>query len=302
MMQKILAFVLISLCTTNLIVAQTNTILPYTGARIFAQGVLVKNIDITVDGYNLTNNVVPVNKEIMYRFQLPSGFKMDASKNAFAAAEVILQDANGKELSKSPNVLSTNAAGGFSPANFKELKITVGLRPDVLKSNPSCFVSIRLYDLKGTNQLKLYMPVVFNKPGTGFQAAQGITLAKIDGAAQAYINNVKLSTIYNTVDTSIRVNKTMAYQSFEMMQIQGVAMDEVLAGTESFWVYDEATLTEIKIADKLLKSVGGSAEGIVSKYVVKIPFRTKADRKKYVIRFRWENKDKKRVIDIVANS
>ena len=40
-----------------------------------------------------------------------------------------------------------------------------------------------------------------------------------------------------------------------MPGITGTSMNEVLAGTNSFWVYDK-NMNEIKIADKLLKKVG----------------------------------------------
>ena len=294
---------LLATCTTLAAasLAQLNTVLPFSGAQVFAEGIVVNHIDITVDGYNLTSNTVGLNKEVIFKFQQPKAFVSNSSQYAFAGAEVTLLDANGKSLSTTPNVLSLNSSTGFSPAQFKEIKITVGLQPEIIKTNNNCAIVIRIFDLKSKKQLRLRMPIVISKPGDFFAAAKGVTQVKANDASLAYINNVKVEKIFSSTDTTIKVNSSMAYQSLEISKITGVAMETILGGTETFMVYDEGSLQEVKIKDRLLKKVNGTVEGVVGMYTVKIPYRLKSDSKKYIVRFRWQSKDKKQIIDIVTN-
>ena len=300
-MKKKFFFLAVTFVFATVIFAQSNTVLPFTGAQLFAEGITADNIEITVDGYNLTNNTVGINKEVIFRFQQPKAFVTDANKNSFAAAEVTLLDANGKILSVTPNVLSSNSTSGFSPSQFKEIKITVGLRQEVIKSNNACTIAIKIFDLKSKKLLRLRLPVVISKPGDFFFASKGVVQVKANDASVAYINNVKVEKIVSGTDTTIKVNATMAYHSLEISKIAGVAMATILTGTESFYVYEQTTLQEVKIKDRLLKKVNGTVEGVVGMYTLKIPYRLKTDNKKYVVRFRWQSKDKKQIIDIVTN-
>lgn len=77
-------------------------------------------------------------------------------------------------------------------------------------------------------------------------------------------------------------------------------MNEILAGKESFWVFGN-NMDQVTIPDKLLKQVKGAMEDDIVNYTLKIPFKLKTRSDKYYIRFRWESRDMKKVIDLVIN-
>ena len=113
------------------------------------------------------------------------------------------------------------------------------------------------------------------------------------------IEGVKIGTIKEDVDNEIRVNPNMQYLSYEILQISGVTMAEVLSGKESFVVTDEKGKL-INIPDKVLHKVNGSLESNMVNYTVKIPFRLKTDNSPRKIYFKWEGPDKKKLIELTT--
>lgn len=125
-----------------------------------------------------------------------------------------------------------------------------------------------------------------------------VTIKSSDNSP-ASANAVKVVKVDIMVDTTIRVKPVNAYMSMDFSTVTGTTMTEVLSGNNLFWVYDEK-MKEIKIADKLLKKVGGSMESSVVNFTVKIPFRLKTDKKKYTVKYRWESPDKRKWIEVTT--
>jgi len=299
MLKKILCLFIPAFSLINFALAQKNGILPLTGIRFFNEGIWAKNIDVNVDGSNLLSDRVGLNKEVEIKLQLPTGFT-PAAGNFFAGAEVTLLSSRGAVLSKTPNVFSMNEAKGIAPAAFKEVIVKVGLRSDIIKAEPSVTIQVRFYDLKSKNQLRLEFPVTIARPGEPLQVSKLAVFVKTTDGSPAITSMLKIKNVEVTVDTAIRVNPKMAYISLDIPGIEGTSMDDVLAGTETFWVYDDK-LNSVKTADKLLKKVGGSMESSIVNYVLKIPYKLKTSAaQNYVVRFRWESKDKKKIFDIVV--
>lgn len=118
--------------------------------------------------------------------------------------------------------------------------------------------------------------------------------------ATGFAAYLKMNTAIIMVDTSIKVAPKMAYMSIDMHGITGSTLAEMMAGNTYFWVTDKAG-KPIKIGDKFLKRIKSSMETNEINYTAKIPYRIKTDVKNvYTVRFRWESKDRKKVIDIVT--
>ena len=284
----------------NAVLAQDRGILALTGARYFNEGISAKNIEIKIDGSYLLNNRVPLNKEIEFRVQSATGFTDDKAKTIFAAAELTILSAKGAVLLKVPNIFKDNEAKGFPAAAFKELTAKVQLKPEFIKTEPGCNIKLRFYDLKGKNQLRVEFPVTMMRAGEPLQTSKLANQIKSAVSAEALSVGTKVKNVHVTLDTAIRVSPKMAYASFDMTGIEGSTLSEMLSGKESFWVYD-SDLNEVKITDKQLKQVKGAMEDNVVDYLSKIPFRLKTmTGKTYYVRFRWENQDKRKVIDVVV--
>jgi hypothetical protein len=123
---------------------------------------------------------------------------------------------------------------------------------------------------------------------------------KIDGNATGHCCDLKVKSAVVKVDTSIRVSPGTAYWSIEMEEITGTSLPEIANGTNSFWVTDKNG-KEVKIKERFLKKIAATMENNLVNYTVKIPFRPKTDTKSaYIVRYRWESADRKKIIDIVS--
>ncbi len=273
-----------------------NSILPLTGAKIFSSGLSAKSIEISVDGYILLNNTVPLNKEVVFKIINPTGFATESMK-IFPAAEVTVNNGSGSMLGKTADAFASVASTGYTTDKAKELIIKTGLGASVIKGNTSLNITINLTDRKSKQSMKIIFPLTIATASQGLQASSGVMSVKSNGPNPIYTSNIKVASAETFVDTAIRVNPAMAYRSLELTNIAGATIDEVLAGTETYYVYHATTLAEVKLNDKLLKRVKAGVEGNVSSYLLKIPYRLKKDNTKYIVRFRWESKEGKRVID-----
>ena len=281
-------------------VGQQAGILAFTGCRYFQEGLTVKEISIKVDGAYLLSNTVTLNKEVEISFLAPAGFSEDRNKLVFAGAEITVTGTKSAVLYKMPNYFKDNEIKGLQASGTKLLQVKIPLRQEMLKSETACMILVRLYDLKGKNQLRVELPVMITKPGEQMLLSKTVNQLKGEGVVSAGTSIVKIRQLDVTTDTSISVSPKMAYLSLDMKSIEGTSMTELVSGKESFWAYDNI-LADIKIPDKQLKQVKGSMEDNLADYLSKIPFRLKSlTGKAFFIRCRWVSTDRKKVIDVVV--
>ena len=282
--------------------AQKNGILPLTGMKFFNEGIAATSIDIKIDGAQLLSNRIPLNKEIEIRLLQPAGFATDNNKTMFAGAEVIVLSPRGEVLLNNPNVFLKSYSNGFYAKDLNNFSIKLGIGTDLMRGNFSGLLKVRLYDLKGKNQLRLEIPVSFAKPGEPLQVSKSAKNIKSNTGAYGMINGLQAKDMLVNVDTTIKVSPKMAYTSMDISNIEGSSLSEIFQGKESFWVYD-SELNEVKITDILLKKVKGAMENNTVNCTLKIPYRLKSNYAKlYTVRYRWESADKSQVIDVVVKN
>ncbi len=282
--------------------AQKNGILPLSGMKFFSEGIAAGTIDIKIDGAQLLSNRLPLNKEIEIRLQQASGFTINNSKIMFAGAEVIVLSPRGEVLLNNPNALLTSYSNGFYAKDLDALSIKFGIGTHLMKGNLGGVLKIRLYDLKGKNQLRLEISVSFAKPGETLQVSKTTKNIKSSVGVNGIINGLQAKEMQVNVDTTIKVSPKMAYTSMNISNIEGSSLSEIFSGKETFWVYD-SDLNEVKITDILLKKVKGAMENNTVNCTLKIPYRLKTNiNKMYTVRYRWESLDKRQVIDVVVKN
>lgn len=282
--------------------AQKNGILPLSGMKFFNDGIGATSIDIKIDGAQLLSNRLPLNKEIEIRLEQASGFTMDNSKKMFAGAEIIVVSPRGEVLLNNPNALLMSYSNGFYAKDLNALSIKFGIGTHLMKGNFGGILKVRLYDLKGKNQLRLEIPVSFAKQGESVQVSKTTKNIKSNEGVNGIINGLQAKDMQVNVDTTIKVSPKMAYTSMNISNIEGSSMAEMFQGKETFWVYD-SDLNEVKITDILLKKVKGALEDNTVDYTLKIPYRLKTNNTKlYTVRYRWESADKSQVIDVVVKN
>jgi hypothetical protein len=297
-------FVSFSLCLifANTGFAQQNGVLPLTGMKFFNEGIAANSIDIKIDGAQLLSNRLPLNKEIEIRLQQPTGFTVDNSQTMFAGAEVIVLSPRGEILLKNPNAFLTSYSKGFHAKDLNAFSIKFGVGTDIMKGNFGGVLKVRLYDLKGKNQLRLEIPVTFARPGETVQVSRSAKNIKANIGVNGMISGLQAKDMLVNVDTTIKVAPKMAYTSMDISNIEGSSLSEIFSGKETFWVYD-SDLNEVKITDILLKKVKGAMENNTVNCTLKIPYRLKTNSNKlYTVRYRWESPDKSQVIDVVVRN
>ncbi len=292
-------FLFALLLIVNNVVAQNN-ITPFTGIKYFQEGVTIKGIEVKLNAMTLLHNRVPLNKDIEIFLQQPTGFTTDAKKIIFAAAEVSIVSPKGDVLFTNPNALAANATTGFVSKLFTTTVVKCAITSQIIKANTNAIIKIRLYDLKGKNQLRLEFLVNITRPGEALLLSKIAKPIKTPTNVTMFINDIKVGGVKVGVDTSIKTNSKMAYLALDILKIDGSSFVGILEGKEEFWVYDK-NLNPIKPNEIILKEVKGTMEGTTVNSFVKIPYRLKtAVASGYTVRYRWHSNDLLQVIDVVV--
>jgi hypothetical protein len=122
---------------------------------------------------------------------------------------------------------------------------------------------------------------------------------KTPSGTTAQSNGLKCGAIVVTIDTTIRVNPKYAYLSVEFTGLTGTVQAEIVEGNNIFWVFDKAG-KEVIIKEKVLKKISAAMGENTSNMLIKIPFRLKTDKNMYTVHYRWENKDKRKNLDLLT--
>lgn len=282
--------------------AQKKGMLPLTGLQYYNEGITAQSLALKINGQQLYGNRVPLNQDIEISFQQPAGFVADNKKNYFAAVEYLLVSAKGDVVLTKPNLLSVNEAKGFAAKEMKLLTAKFNIPEGLLQPNSKATIKIRLYDMKGKNQLRIEYPVSIAYPRETIWLTKTSQTLKSPPGSMFMVNDIQPKSLAFSVDTDVKSDPKMDYMNLDISKIGGTDVISMLQGKDYFWVYD-STYKEIKIKEILLKKVGGAMEGGNVNCTVKIPFRPKKGAATgYIVRYRWESADKKQVMDIVVTN
>jgi len=290
-------FTCLSLC-----VAQKKGMLPLTGLQYYEEGISAKSMAIMINGLQLYGNRIPLNQDIEFSFQQPSGITADKKKVYFIGAEYVLLSAKGDVLLTKPNLLALNETKGFTAKDIKALTVKLNIAEGLVQPNAKATIRLRLFDLKGKNQLRLEYPVSISYPREMTWLTKSVQTLKSPPGSIFMVADIQPKSLVFSVDTAVKSDPKMAYMNLDISKIGGTDVISMLQGKDYFWVYD-SSYKEIKIKEILLKKVGGAMEGGNVNCTVKIPFRPKNGRPTgYIIRYRWESADKKQVMDVVVTN
>lgn len=280
--------------------AQKKGMLPLTGLQYYEEGVSAQSMAIKINGQQLYGNRIPLLQDIDISFQQPAGFVADKKKNYFIVAEYTLVSAKGDVLQTKPNLLALNEAKGFTAKDMKSLTARFNIPEGLVQPNSKATIKIRLYDMKGKNQLRIEYPVSIAYPRETIWLTKASQTLKSPPGSMFMVTDIQPKSLAFFVDTDVKSDPKMDYMNLDITKIGGTDVISMLQGKDYFWVYD-STYKEIKIKEILLKKVGGAMEGGNVNCTVKIPFRPKNGKpNKYIVRYRWESADKKQVMDIVV--
>jgi hypothetical protein len=295
-MRRIFLPVIISAFFSFTVVAQTNSILPFTGIKYFREGVWGKQIEVTVNGNTLTSNKIPVNTDFEIKLLEPRGFIPDAAGKYYPGIKVLLMNTKKDTLGYSPNIFSKNESIGFSNASFKSLRVSLGFNTAILKPRDTVYQYITFFDTKSSNKLLLEFPVVI---ADSLQLGDWISTASgTRGYNAAACGSIQFKKIEVYLDSTYYPQSL--YHSIRSAEMLGITTAEINKGSFTTWVYDEKMkeLPAVKESKQYAaKTFTGKEEVNI---LVQVPLNP-ADKnnKNYTVRYRWQSSDGKKVIDIV---
>ena len=214
--------------------AQNKGMLPLTGMRYVKEGIWAKMIVVKINGEQLYGNRIPWNKEIEVSLQEPTGFTADKKKIVYAGAEFNLFSAKGDLLLKNPNLFLLNEAKGFVPKDYKSLSMKIGIPEGLIQPNSKGVIKIRVYDLKGKNQLTLEYPIVIAYPRETIPFTKLILPLVSPAGSVAMVTGMKAKNLAVSIDTLVSTNPLMAYMKLEISKIDGTDIVGLLQGRKLF--------------------------------------------------------------------
>ena len=197
-------FLCLQFCT-----AQKKGMLPLTGLQYYEEGISTQSLAIKINGQQLYGNRIPLNQYIDISFQQPAGFLADKKKNYFIAAEYTLVSAKGDVLLTKPNLLLLNEAKGFTAKDIKLLTVRFNIPEGLVQPNSKATVKIRLYDLKGKNQLRLEYPVSISYPRETIWLTKTSQTLKSPPGSVFMVTGIQAKSLAFSVDTDVKSDPKM---------------------------------------------------------------------------------------------
>ncbi|UEG51215.1 hypothetical protein LK994_06980 [Ferruginibacter lapsinanis] len=297
MVKRIFSLIIATVVSSVSLLAQTNGILPFTGIKYFKGGIWGKQIEVTLNGTTWTSNRLPVNTEFEINLVQPWGLKQVGGKY-FPGVKILMLDAKKDTLAFTPNVFKENENTGMNEYSLKSLSISLSFNEKV-KPGDTCYQYITFFDLKGHSKLLLEFPVVITDPKEELQLSKSTyTASSTKGYNASACGGIELKKIEAYMDSGYYPKSL--YHSIRSAEMLGITTDEVNQGKFQTWLYDEnmKEIPQIKAAKHYAAKTFKDREEI--NILVQIALDpTTPKNKEYTVRYRWESKDGKKVLDIV---
>ncbi|MBN8668516.1 MAG: hypothetical protein J0M30_13525 [Chitinophagales bacterium] len=278
--------------------AQEFGVLPFTGIRYFKEGLNATRIEVSLDGQTWTSNRLPIKTEFKIELKEPTGFKKDAEGRSYPGLEVLILGEKKDTLGYAPNMFGNQAGIGMDEFSLKSLKLNLGFN-EKTKAGDKCTLYITFFDLKGKGKLRMIFPVQIVESGIPLEQTSVTTGAQSFTGYEVIATGVTFGKPETYMD-SLYFPKSL-YHSIRIPEIKSLTPEEGKGGKWQVWIYDE------KGEEKLpAKSIGhyvaqtNSQEKDKVNILVTVPLAPQEpNNKKYLVRYRFESADGKKVIDLV---
>lgn len=278
--------------------AQSFGVLPFSGIRYFKEGINANKIEVTLDGQTWTSNRIPIRTEFKIELKEPTGFVRDAEGHYFPGLELLIQGEKKDTLGYAPNMFASQSGIGLDEFSLKSLKLTLGFN-EKTRPGDKCTLYITFFDLKGKGKLRMIFPVQIVEAGQGLDQSNSTFAAQSGKGYQALATGVQIGTPETFMDSLYFPNSL--YHSIRVPEVKGVTVEEGRAGRFQVWIFDEKGLekTPAKQAAQYIAPTNSQEKDRMN-FLVKVPLSPQDPANmKYLVRYRWESADGKKVIDVV---
>lgn len=278
--------------------AQEFGVLPFTGIRYFKEGLNATRIEVSLDGQTWTSNRLPIKTEFKIELKEPTGFKKDAEGRAYPGLEVLILGEKKDTLGYAPNMFGNQAGIGMDEFSLKSLKLNLGFN-EKTKAGDRCTLYITFFDLKSTGKLRMIFPVQIVESGLPLDQTSVTQAAQSFKGFEVIATGIAFGKPETFMDSLYFPNSL--YHSIRVPEIKSLSPEEGRAGKYQVWIYDEKG--EEKSPAKTIGhyiALTNSQEKDKVNILIKVPLAPQDPRNlTYLVRYRWESADGKKVIDLV---
>lgn len=293
-----LSFLILILLAPLFSFAQDWGVLPFTGIRYFNEGLKASKIELTLDDLTWTSNRIPVDKDFKLVLKEPTGFKKDAEGQAFPGLEVLILSATRDTVGYAPNLYEEGVGIGMNELALKSLKLTLGFPPPA-KAGDRYTVYMNFFDQKGTGKLRMIFPVEIVSSSAPLDNSASISSIQSYTGYQAMATGVQHGKPETYLDSTYYPKSL--YHSIRFPDIQSLTPEEGRAGRYKVWLYDAKgeERTPVKAVGHYIAATNPRDKDHVN-ILVQVPLAPdEAQNKKYLVRYRWESADGKKVVEMV---
>lgn len=296
--KSVLRVLLLLTIFSNVGFAQENGILPYTGIKYFKQGIWAKNIDVKLDGKTWTSNRLPIETEFIIKLEKPTGFSKDKEGRFFPVLELLIKGKNNDTLGYARNMFANSDGIGMDEYSFSNLTLTLGFNKKVSPGD-DCIIYMNYADRNSVNKLQLVFPVKIVSPRE-----------PLDNTNMVYTSTSY--TGYNTASAGVALRHpqtyldsfkypSFLYHSIRLAELNGLTTAEVNAGNYTIWLFDEnmKEILPFKTGTHYVAKTKKDVDDMVN-ILIRVPLDpSNKNNKNYTVRYRWENNETKKIIDVV---
>lgn len=258
-------------------------VLPFSGARFFRHGLGGEGIEVVLDGDTWTSNKLPIDKDFEVELLRPKGLKAAEDGNYYPGIEVLISNTKKDTLGYIANIFGEESEG-FDAEMLKSLTLTLGFN-QMSKPGDTCLLRIKFYDTNSDNFLLVDFPVIIADPALPLDVTNSTFSVSATDGYEGIASGVDI----RKAETELKNN------DFEVRLMElDISEKDFRAGTLQVWLYD-ANLNPV-LSERKSFSMKGSGE--VTNLSVKIVLETNTA----FARFRWESKDRSKVIDFVGKT
>lgn len=283
MLSKTICFTFLLLCGSVLSqkFIPADGVLPFTGARFFKHGLGGEKLEIKLDDATWTSNRLPIDTDFEIKLLRPAGLSAATDGNYYPGVEVLIANTKRDTLGYMADVFE--GAEGFDPEILKSLSFTLGFN-EMSHPGDTCLLFVKFFDTQSPNYLLIDFPVIISDPSVPLEVTSTTYGVSSTDGYQGIASGVELSSASLSMQGSDLV--------INLPELAGITAREFNAGSKQAWLYN--TALEMQKAG----SASFSATSEAGKVLVTASISPNPETK--YIRFRWESKDGKKVIDFVS--
>lgn len=261
-------------------------ILPFTGIRFFHHGLGGEDIEVLLEEDTWTSNRLPINKDFEIKLIGPTGLAKAEDGNFYPGVEVLIQNTKKDTLAFVPNIFGTDSEG-LDPEMLKSITLSLGFN-EMSKPGDTCLLFIKFFDTQSSNHLKMDFPVVIADPSLPLETTNSTYRVR---SSEGY-NGISTGVDLKKMDMHIEESTKSSFIEFKIYELYGMTEAEYKAGKSCIWVYDEKL--NVSLTDQKNVTVKAAEDGM------NITLKMYLKGNERYARFRWENADHTKVIDLIG--